>query len=380
MFPSEFFRWFAPRVLIVCALLGAAELLFRAGAWEPLVKPESNAGQAVRLKRAVEAFGADKINFVTLGDSRAVYGIEHRQVAATANAAGYNHSNLALAGMHWLSTMAAADWIIEQNPHIKGILIATNITNFSYIGNGAYELGIAAPFVRGWDIERFNQSVPFDRNDVGTYGVYSALFQYRDDIQNLFKEPIRRFKERAVYAGQGAAPLTFSVKVAANSCTVPLSSVQACAEYEPKSEDERTIVAQCKAQRPSAKGQLDWRDWATTGAPPHLANVVSVRQRELRRLAGGRKVMVVLMPVPKLWREQIAPKGVEEYVRAVLRPLADDGTIALHDFTHFFDETENGECAAFWDLYHQNTLGQDRLTNALLPLIQSDLYSKGSRK
>jgi hypothetical protein len=90
--------------------------------------------------------------------------------------------------------------------------------------------------------------------------------------------------------------------------------------------------------------------------------------------------MVVLMPVPKLWREQIAPKGVEEYVRAVLRPLADDGTIALHDFTHFFDETENGECAAFWDLYHQNTLGQDRLTNALLPLIQSDLYSKGSRK
>ncbi len=376
----ELMQKLLPRALAVVVMLAALELLFRYGAWELVVKPESNAGQAVRLKKAVNALGADKIDFITLGDSRAVYGIDHQRVADVAKAAGFQHANLALAGMHWLSTNAAAQWIAARDTKLKGALIATNVTNFAYVGNGAYELAIAAPLVPGWDAARFDRSVAFDKKDMATYGVYSALFQYREDVQNLLREPVRRVKEKAIYANQGAAPLTFAVKVATDACGVPMQTVAACANAAVKDSAARTIVNQCQSQLPNANRQLDWRAWREPGKVSHLQGVIDTRRQEIRALPVKKPVLVVLMPVPRLWREQIAPKGTEEYVLELMAPLVADGTIVLHDFTHFFDHADAGECSVFWDLYHQNSLGQSQLTDALIPILQRDLYGNGGKR
>ena len=80
------------------------------------------------------------------------------------------------------------------------------------------------------------------------------------------------------------------------------------------------------------------------------------------------------MPVPKVWRDQLLPKGAEDWVLSVLQPLADEGTIELHNFTRFFDSPDGAECGAFWDLYHQNAVGQQKLTAKLLSIIEQRFY------
>ena len=377
-----FLRHVLPRLAVIAIVLALLELMFRHGLWEPVTRPESNAGQSVRLKNAINALGAEKLDFITLGDSRAVYGIEHQRVADAAKTAGFTHANLSLAGTHWLTIDAVVDWIAAHDKNLKGALIATNVNSFTFDGNGAYELGMATPFLATWDSERMKRSVPFDLGEFGTYGVYSALFLAREDIQDLLRQPRARLREKRAYAGQGAAPLTFSVKVAGNACAVPHSSIAACAAAvtSGNNDTERAMINQCKAELGTTKQRLDWRNWAVPGAIPHLEALAKTRQAELRAMPVAKPLLVVMMPVPSLRRDELTPQGLEEYSLSVLKPLVDDGTIVLYDFTHFFDKTEGGECSAFWDLYHQNTLGQARLTDVLLPIIQRELYARAGNK
>jgi len=107
---------------------------------------------------------------------------------------------------------------------------------------------------------------------------------------------------------------------------------------------------------------------------PHLAEVKTVRDHQLRSLPYQRPILVVLMPMPGVWRDEVIPQGAEAWARSLLKPLQDEGIIEVHDFTDFFRGANGPECAAFWDLYHQNSAGQDRLTDALLPILEQRLY------
>ena len=75
-------RFLVSRIACILAILLLMETAFRMGAWEPFAKPDSNAGMAIRAKEAVKSIDPERIDFVTVGDSRAVYGIDHERVAA----------------------------------------------------------------------------------------------------------------------------------------------------------------------------------------------------------------------------------------------------------------------------------------------------------
>jgi hypothetical protein len=360
--------------------LVAVELFFRVGGWEPFVRPESNAGQSVRLKAALLAEGVNNLEFVTLGDSRTVYGLDHKRIADAARAAGRKHHNLSLAGSHWLTINAVTDWVHVRGGSLRGAVIAMSTASFIYAGNGNYELGMAVPFMRNgaldWEHDRLEKSVPFKKDEVATWGVHSATFQYREDIQNLVREPLRRLKEMRSYAGQGAAPLTFTVKHEPDSCGVPISSIAECADFKPMTPSQQVVVNHCKAELPHSRKQLDWRDWSKPGAVPHLEELARLRQDDLRALKVRKPIVFILMPEIRARRNELNPKGLDLYVQHLLKPLVDDGTIVLHDFSRFFDDTAGGECTSFWDLLHQSAEGQKRLTDAVLPIIQKEMYAR----
>ena len=87
------------RLLLPILLLAACEAAFRSGCWEPFAAPNSHAGTSVRVKRALAEFSGP-IDFVTLGSSRAVYGLDHQLIAERAASHGYTHANLSMAGAH----------------------------------------------------------------------------------------------------------------------------------------------------------------------------------------------------------------------------------------------------------------------------------------
>lgn len=377
MWRAEILRFLLARAAIVVALLATVEAAFRLGAWEPLAKRESNAGQTVALRKALETFGPERLDFITLGDSRTVYGFDHERIAARARDKGFTHASVAIPGMHWMSMRALVNWLRERAPQIKGAVITTTSSNLMFLGNGAYELNLVAPFARAWDSEWMTLHVPFAPGDFSTYGAYSATFLYREDIRDWARHPIRRTKE--AHASLRQAPSTGTLfsrtKVATDLCRQPIDSIEACAGAK-SPEANRSVTAQCHQW----KERVDPRgDFSNLAAYPHLLQVRSVRQAQLRELPYGKPIIVILMPMPRVWLDEALPVGLENWARSVLADLEAEGTIEVHDFTRFFRDGNGPECAMFWDLYHQNTAGQDRLTDAVLPILERRLYSPGGR-
>lgn len=368
-------RYVLTRFSGVCVVMLLLEAAFRFGLWEPMARGYSNAGMAIRVKESVKALGPEKINFITVGDSRAVYGIDHERVAALAKSKGFTHINAAVPGMHWMSTGLMMRWLKEQSPNLKGAIIATNISNFSYNGNGYYELGLATPFASIRDVGWMKLHVPFEQKTLATYGSYSALFQYREDIADFMKNPVARIKNisRNQQSYGGGAPLFQTERVTTNTCAVPTNSIKSCMAT-PITDANAGLVASCKSLKPQSENQLDFREFDNPNKWPHLAEVRKIRQAQLRSSGLPKPTLVLLMPIPKVGRDELLPKGSEEWALSILQPLADEGVIELHNYTHFFDLPDGAECGAFWDLYHQNAEGQRRLTDEILPIIEKHFY------
>jgi hypothetical protein len=383
MSPRPLLAKFLPRLALTVLMLVALEFAFRYGIWDKLAKPGSYAGTTIMIKNAVEALGRNKVDFITIGDSVAGSGIQHEEVAARAQSHGLTHVHVGSGGMHWMSRDFMIRWVKEQSPRLNTAVIATNVGNFRFIGNGSYELGIAAPLARPWNSDWMLKAVEFDRNNLRTYGVYSALFQYRDDLRDLVVSPVQRVRDIRWTRKHALNDkiITHPYPIARNVCGVPLGSIESCATHVPRNADEQNLVNQCKAEVPQKKARLDYSTFADPKSLPHLAQVKAVRQQQLRDLPLQRPIQIVLMPVFKSYREEMLPQGIEAWTHAVLQPLAAEGVIEVHDFTRFLDgEPAAGKgCAAFHDLYHLNSTGQGWLTDQLTPIFESRLYRSPPR-
>lgn len=369
-----------PRIALIVLMLVVLELAFRYGIWDRLAKPGSYAGTTIMIKHAVEALGPDKVDFITIGDSLAGSGIHHEQVAAAARKHGFTHVHVGTGGMHWMSTDFMIRWVKEQSPRLNSAVIATNVGNFRHVGNGSYELAIAAPLARPWDSGWMSQAVAFDRHDLRTYGVYSALFQYRDDLRDLAISPVQRVRDIR-WTRKNALNdriITHPYPVARNLCRVPMNTIAACAAYTPANADDQNLVNQCRAELPETKLRPDYTTFADPKSLPHLVRLKAIRQQQLRDLPLKRPIQIVLMPVAQVYRESVLPKSIEAWTHAALAPLVEEGVVEVHDFTRLLDGVPGAgvDCTSFHDLYHLNSVGQGKLTEKLLPILEKGLYQR----
>lgn len=353
----------------------AADMAFRMGAWEPLAKFESNAGQVIALKHALLAPDLERLDVVTIGDSRAMYGIDHAKLYAHGKSHGWNHYNLSIPGMHWLGLNAVHRWTAEQVNNPSAVVITATIDSFNNIGNGAYELSLVTPLVGMFGDPSMSIAVPPDQKLLATFGRYSPLIAYREDIQDIASQPMSRVRELAwrMRHPVTATYLRQSHRKDENICAIDINSLSQCAAT--RTQDHPATVSQCRTKLAAPK-RPDYRPGNSVNRPAHLPQVLALRQRELRQLARSQNVIVVLMPILKLWQQEISPIGAEEWAYEVLDPLVKEGTIDLIDFTHLFDNDKDNGCSSFFDLYHQNAKGQDRLTSQLLPRLEEILKAR----
>jgi len=62
------------------------------------------------------------------------------------------------------------------------------------------------------------------------------------------------------------------------------------------------------------------------------------------------------------------PQGAHEWALSVLRPLVEERKIRLVDYTDMFTD-DASECSAFFDLYHNNVAGRQRVMERLAPVV-----------
>ncbi|MEO5626172.1 MAG: hypothetical protein ABIQ70_09220, partial [Dokdonella sp.] len=242
-------------------LLGLLEVAFENGVWEPLAQPMSHAGTSVHLKQALRDPTIPRIDYVTLGSSRPEYGIDHALLAAEAKQLGYVHANLAMPGSHWLTIGLLADWLQQAHAEVRGGVVALSIQDLINPGNGSYELGIVQPFRHFGDTGLVGDHVAFNRADVASYAIYSALFGWRADIQEYVRHPYARklaldwFKENR----PPAYTLFENPESHGDMCAFGLDALNACDKVDASGDPEQDgLKRQCKELRGSAAGRLDF--------------------------------------------------------------------------------------------------------------------------
>lgn len=356
------------------ALLLAIESVFHTRLWERHAQPASHAGTSVRLKRALRDPIAGHIDFVTLGSSRPEYGIDHAAWAARAQERGLVDANLSMPGTHWMTIGVLTRWLAREHPEIRGGVIGVAIQDFSSPGNGAYELGIVQPFRALADMPWIARHVPFDIHDLSTWGVYSSMAQWRSDIREYLQNPEKRDKSIQWFR-QNVTPrrtLFENPESKGDMCTSGLASLSACDAIEATTDkSSANLRLQCKEMRGMAAHPPDFDRMLHGGDIP--ASFVQARdlvREQLRQITWQKPPVVVLMPVPTLWTRDVLGKGQHEWALHVLRPLVDEGRIRILDATDLL-AGDADECADFFDFYHQNAKGRERLDAWLQPQLES---------
>lgn len=359
------------------ALLLAIESVFHTRLWERHAQPSSHAGTSVRLKRALRDPVASHIDFVTLGSSRPEYGIDHAAWAARAKERGLVHADLSMPGTHWMTVGVLTRWLAREHPEVRGGIVALSIQDFTNPGNGAYELGIVQPLRTLADTPWIAQHVPFDIHDLSTWGVYSSMAQWRSDIREYLQNPSKRHDSISWYRHNMAPQRSLfgNPESKGDMCAAGLASLSACDLIEATSDDANAgLRRQCKELRGLAASRPDYdkllRD---TEVPAPLARARDLVREQLREITWREPPVVVLMPVPTLWTRDVLGHGLHEWALHVLQPLADEGRIRVLDATNLLSGDAD-ECADFFDFYHQNAAGRDRLDAWLRPRLEPLLF------
>lgn len=365
-------RYLLPRILGPFLLLILIELLFRFGIWESLAARDSHSGTSIRAKQAVMAW-PDKIDYITLGSSRAEYGFDHGLLAAHAKGRGVAHLNLSQPGSHWLTISTISDWLRKQHPELQGGVIGLSYLDFQYPRNGSYELAIAQPF-RPLFARPMLYQFQFDPNDLSSYGAWSALFAYRQDVRDFLQHPGKRINVNRWFAANKPYRFDENPETNRDVCGLPWNSIEECLNTTPANPETEAFVNACRTFAPSGE-RPDWSN-LTDPLPPDRAETRAAIQAAIRGLGWKQAPVIVLLPTTHHWRESITPLGDARWAHQILDPLAASGEIVLIDRTGFLDVAGKTRCDAFIDLHHQNGKGARELTESLLPELDRVLYRK----
>lgn len=117
-------------------LIALLELCFQLGLWEPLAARDSHAGISIALKQKLHAPSLTSIDFVTLGSSGPLLGLDHASLAALAKQDDRVHANLSIPGSHWMTIGVIGRWLHQNRPEVRGGNVALSIEDFASAGNG----------------------------------------------------------------------------------------------------------------------------------------------------------------------------------------------------------------------------------------------------
>jgi len=355
-------------VALVLTLL-AIEAAMRLGAYEPVASPASHSGVTIKLKNAMRSYGREKVDAVTLGDSRAVQGLDNRLIFEASRAAGINHLRMSMPGSHMLTLKALGAWSVSELPSLKGIVLALSTDDFGRLGSGPYELAKVLPLRNSITVREMLHHVPFKRSDLRTYAPFYSIAGYRDDIKDLLAHPELRLK--AIIRRNQTPPLSllaYNAKAASDICAVSTSD-----------------PAACLAQLPGLRGEIPDRAWnglnilcgsaaqdkETVTAPGKAAQELIKDWTDfLRNLAGEVRVMVVLLPDHSLFMSHLYPPNAGYIAHAVLSGLQREGVIEVVDMRALMVGQARPECSFYMDARHLNNQGKQRLTRELLPHLK----------
>lgn len=364
-----------PRLLLPLGLILLLEMLFRAGIWEDMTPENSHAGKTVRVIRGLSNW-PDSIDFVTLGDSRAKHGIDHRLIADVAQEYGMTHAKLTIPGAHVLTESLLLRYLESEHPDVQGGIIATSVPALLVGQNGDHELAIAQPLSKVFHRDEI-LTERFSLNRHSSWGAVSSLYQYREYIQDFVQNPGKRLSELEEEGYSDEAQLFASSSQVPDVCRLDWTNLASCAAYSGDNAHDKHVAGLCARWITNSEIQAGVDSYVQQPLHPALADLIDSWQQHFRSIKWPKPPLVILMPVSHLWYESLAPTGADQWAHRILDPLVEEGVIRLLDYSHFFEHSASPVCEVFTDPYHQSEKGMNELTDDMLPKLREWLYESG---
>lgn len=358
-------------VLLVLMLL--IEVLLRFGWYDQWVKPKSFLGNALHRMEAIEQVGLDQIDWITVGDSRFDWGLDHGALAAAQQQLQLEHVRMSFESSKFPAIQATTEWSLQHMPNLKGVMLGMTENNFAHYVVLDKQYKVAWPFKEQMDLETYQPLS--DGQDGQQWLLQTAWMTYFDDIKAFIKNPLKRFQELKRKPNQTEL-LGFKREMDLNLCAYPLKTLKDCINSTKVVNMKRRENAGFKLTN-LACGTQQAIDRAVTNRPMYrepepdmlIENWTGLIQSVLDQ---GKLFTLVLLPEHETHQYIIKPANASIIATKVQLNFKDSPNFKVIDLRNLFADQQ--QCRFFADPLHLNDSGIDRVTQALLQQMSSDEY------
>lgn len=359
--------WLPLVILTVLALV--TELVLRKGVYNPWVSPISFTGDALERVEDLNDIGRDNVDWITVGDSRIDWGINHNAVAKLRAKKQLTHKRMSFGSSNFIATQATIDWSIKNMSQLKGVMLGLDENSLASYSNFRNQYKVAWPFRDYINTSDYN---PDKAGNEWQQFIYSlAWVNFFEDIKDFLKKPVNRFKQIKRQKKQKSS-FIFKKHKPYNLCAHPLETLKDCIEsaktvdYTQRENYGFEVLNSICSNNNSlyrAKNNLPVAPikqyQALVNNWTHLIKSVIAQDKEF---------ILIMLPEHQTRQYIIKASNAGLITKEILTNLANLPGFHLIDLRNLFDEKE--QCMLFSDSSHFSNAGIKLITTALIQELE----------
>lgn len=361
-----------PAVLLLLLII-LAELLLRFGFWDDQVEPHSYLGNAIYREKAIKAFGLDNIEWITVGDSKMDWGIEHEKFFKMSQYNGINHLRMSFEGSEFMAIQSVIEWSIKNMPNLKGIMLGVTENNFGHFNDVDKQHKILGPFSSHKNDKKYayyKDGLRLERV-LNSFYAYKYFADFKDFLKN-YRKRIKKINHYLTYEHENI--FTYSRQASGNICQYKLDTLQNCV-------DEATQIRE-KAGILQAADEVILlvcdNDYARNRAKKKLS-FWSLSDQKMRALSNNWqqlfdtilshdiKLKVVLLPDHSIMNYSVKPTNTSKVMNKVLGDIVGRINVDVLDLRRILISKDGQkECDFYYEPFHYNNKGKALITERII--------------
>lgn len=360
-------------VVLLFLLAILAEWLLRCGLWDDYVEPYSYLGNAIYRDKAINAFGLDNIEWITVGDSKIDWGIDHEKLFKISEYNGVNHIRMSFEGSDFMAIQAVIEWSLENMPNLKGIMLGVSENNFGHFNDINKQHKILGRLISHKNNDRYTY-VAEGLNIAGFMNLF-YVYKYFSDFKDFLKNSRKRIKTINYYLDRHHKNIfTYNRSHLGNICRFKLNTLQQCVDevdqiHELGTEEEfanKVVLVACDNENARNRAIHDLPVWPLTDQKLKL---LQNNWHELfdTVLSHRVKLKLVLLPEHSIMNYSIKPSNTLDVLNEVLGDIIENINVEVLDLRRIFDSNDlQQECEYYYEPFHYNNKGKILITEHVI--------------
>ena len=369
---KKFWLPWAMLLVLGCVLEGSA----RVGWLDGFISPKTYIGKAVFRYRALQNFGFENVNMISLGDSSLDWGLDHGEIKAKLfKAQQKNYIRFTFEQSGFLAIQSTAEWAIDHLPNLEHIVIAFDGRKIEPKGM-ARQIMVAMPFNQHLDFDSYHYAEleePWLK-----WLRHLDLYWYFDEIQRWFEDPLRIKRARDKFLTNDWPKIWEKRHVRTkNVCSYNTESLKSCyqtmlqlkAKKQKKTHFEETLIKRCSSRY--ARLQI---------INPHAGQKLTPEEQALwmenwltlfKKITDNDiKLTVLLLPESHINTVLNTPRNAAEFIDQLMHQTRQLDQAKVVDLRALFTQNPDQQpCEYFNDFMHYSNEGLELLTAQFLQAI-----------